>query len=210
MDVAHACAAANLTEFGRMQRQYRLSATDASWAPCAPYAAWLGVIRATPWRSHEGEWEQALYGAYAHWEPGMRVSLSIGARALDQLGEPAKVAIVGLFNTDDIEACLVRGVGPIAIGLQWRDGFELPDPMGVLHNNGKKLGGHAIVLTGIDRHRGVIRIANNQGVLWGQAGRAWIGVHDLRARMQDGFEAYSILPMPTVAKTTAKIYGLPE
>lgn len=200
LTVPNACAIGKLNEYGRHLRQYRLNNTDLLRDACAPRAAWYHALIASPWRvPYFIPATDMIAKAYANWEPGKRVSLSAGARALVKI---AGVEVVTVRDADEIMLSIVRGLGPVVLGMAWTEDMDLPDLGSVIHATGDVIGGHAVCVTGGDMHRAALRLTNNRGLGWGQGGRAWIALHEVRTLIrQYPFEAFVILPSEPVLKT---------
>lgn len=74
---------------------------------------------------------------------------------------------------------LLLGKGVLVVGTAWADGMFRPDRHGVIRPTGATAGGHAYVISGGNRNRGLLRLTNSWG-RWGQSGRAWISVEDMQ------------------------------
>jgi hypothetical protein len=89
---------------------------------------------------------------------------------------------------DDVIQALLE-VGPIVIGINWYDSMFTPDESGILHINGKIVGGHACVLNGINQKHRLLRLKNSWGRHWGSSGHALLGFDDFQRLLQEGGEA---------------------
>lgn len=98
----------------------------------------------------------------------------------------AKVAVNrGYYSSylwADNEADMARTVsnyGPVIIGIDWYDGMMDPDTKGFLHPTGNVVGGHCVVVIGIDAENGFYTIRNSWGQYWGINGEAKISRADM-------------------------------
>ena len=96
--------------------------------------------------------------------------------------------------------------GPVVAGLTWASSMTTPEEVGGravvrAEPNATALGGHAILLNGIDLDleldgvRGFVRFKNSWGRNWGDAGHAWISLADLERSLQPP----ALLPIPARA-----------
>jgi len=76
-----------------------------------------------------------------------------------------------------IQAILTRG--PVVVGTAWYSRMDQPTKGGVVRARGRLLGGHAYLLTGVNRDKQLLRIRNSYGPTWGQKGRAYIPFQDM-------------------------------
>lgn len=73
----------------------------------------------------------------------------------------------------------VSNYGPVIIGIDWYDGMMDPDSKGFLHLTGDVVGGHCVVVIGIDYENGFYTIRNSWGASWGNHGEANIKRADM-------------------------------
>lgn len=92
------------------------------------------------------------------------------------------------FGEADL-ALAVSTVGPAVIGVNWHEGMSDPDEDGFLHPDGELVGGHAILVKGIDLERDAYLLQNSWGQGWGELGEAWLSREDMRALLAAGGEA---------------------
>jgi hypothetical protein len=93
----------------------------------------------------------------------------------------------------------VLNVGPVILGISWTEGMLDTDPNGFIRPTGQIVGGHAVLLYGVntlaktpDGRRGVGRILNSWGTGWGENGRCKIALEDLDDLIRDQGEACAI------------------
>jgi hypothetical protein len=73
----------------------------------------------------------------------------------------------------------VSNFGPVIIGINWYQGMMDPDSQGFLHPTGEVVGGHCVVVIGIDVEKGFYTIRNSWGKSWGIGGEAKISRTDM-------------------------------
>lgn len=118
------------------------------------------------------------------WPEG--TSVLAGMKAAQSLG------LYSLYFWAFSEPELARAVGyrgPAVIGVNWREGMWEPDGSGFLHASGPVVGGHCVLVYGINLRLGAYRIWNSWGPDWGQGGTALISRADMAVLLQDSGEA---------------------
>ena len=80
-------------------------------------------------------------------------------------------------------------VGPVVVGTNWHAGMDKPKKNGRIRPKGPVLGGHAYLLSGVDREKKYFRIRNSWGLQWGSQGRAIIKFKDFKKLLQARGEA---------------------
>lgn len=98
--------------------------------------------------------------------------------------------VSGYSWTWDVETMMahVLTVGPVVVGTKWFDAMVYPSMQGVIHPVGRDLGGHAYLIIGGNRDKGLCRVLNSWGPGWGQNGRAWISFEDMQTLLLDSGE----------------------
>lgn len=92
--------------------------------------------------------------------------------------------------------------GPVVIGVNWYTGMSYPEKVGresVMRVNGRRLGGHAVLIDGVNTLREVFRVKNSWGKSWGTKGHAMLGIEDLRRLIGEDGEAcvgVDVIPKP--------------
>lgn len=79
--------------------------------------------------------------------------------------------------------------GPIVAGLSWKGGMMDTDARGFVHASGYDVGGHAVLLIGVNRDKGLVRGFNSWGLDWGRVGRFSLSFDDLAKLLADDGEA---------------------
>lgn len=82
------------------------------------------------------------------------------------------------FDETDM-ARTVSNYGPVVIGVDWYDGMMEPDSDWYLHPTGSIVGGHCVVVIGINVECGYYIIRNSWGKEWGKDGEAKISREDM-------------------------------
>jgi hypothetical protein len=92
------------------------------------------------------------------------------------------------WNINTIIAQLLAH-GPVVVGTNWYEGMMQTTKIGIVKPTGYVLGGHAYVLSGINKTKEKFRIVNSWGRYWGEKGRAWIRFGDFQELLNEGGEA---------------------
>jgi len=99
-------------------------------------------------------------------------------------------------------------VGPIHFGCDWTENMMETDRAGFIQPDGEIVGGHAVMIKGYngakrcpDSSLGAYRIENSWGADWGQNGRCWISVPDMR-KLVTGLEGW---PADMASPTEIKV-----
>lgn len=148
----------------------------AHWLHCNPIRQWMeptGIYRLA---QHLDEWEGEDYEG---------TSVRGGAKVLYELG-----AITEYRWTWDVEvaAAHVLEVGPLVIGVDMYEGMMWPGRGGLMHLTGEVLGGHAMLVYGVDVNKRLFRVKNSWGLDWGIAGCAAIGFDELQVLLDSDGE----------------------
>jgi len=167
---------------------------DQGWLPhCVGYA-WVGWLEADPIR-HPGPTPpydpSQLYRKAQKVDawPGENyagTSVRAGAKILKQAG------FIKSYHwartTHDIVQTLLN-VGPVVVGTKWFSNMARPSQGGVGRPTGRLLGGHAYLLTGVNRDTGYFRARNSYGLAWGKEGRLYIKIKDMARLLAQNGEA---------------------
>jgi len=94
-----------------------------------------------------------------------------GAKVLHELGYISRYEFATDIDTI-VDALLTRG--PVVVGTGWFSGMNTLTREGLARATGRSEGGHAYLLNGVNRDRGLIRCKNSWGRKWGQNGRFWL------------------------------------
>jgi hypothetical protein len=113
-------------------------------------------------------------------------SVRAGARVLKDTGVITEYRWA--FNIDEIIMTLLT-IGPMVVGTKWYDKMQEPNNKGLIRPKGRRMGGHAYILNGVDVNREYFRIKNSWGLNWGDRGHAYIKFRDFEKLFNDGGEA---------------------
>jgi len=88
----------------------------------------------------------------------------------------------------------LTALGPVVIGVTWREGMENVEASGYIHATGKIRGGHCVVLHGVklentglgDNPKFSVLGRNSWGKSWGIDGGFWLSDKDLQALVDEG------------------------
>lgn len=111
-----------------------------------------------------------------------------GLKALQQMG-----LILGYrwaFGIDETLQTL-SAYGPVAVGVEWHEGFDHPDAQGLVKLSGKVRGGHCFEIVGLHPKRGrtgLVEAVQSWGSSWGLKGRFFFEVDDLKHLLENGGE----------------------
>ncbi|MGI8423592.1 MAG: C1 family peptidase [Chloroflexota bacterium] len=151
--------------------------------------AWAGWLAATPVltrcddaRGHDIYARCKAIDGYA----GDGTYIRAGAKVMQTAGH--LLTYVWAADLDDL-ARWVLTMGPVVMGTAWHEAMFDPDEDGVMHPEGRVVGGHAYLVRGYSATRRQFRVVNSWGNGWGQNGQAWIGDEDLRRLMEADGEA---------------------
>lgn len=79
--------------------------------------------------------------------------------------------------------------GPVVLGVPWYEGCRDPDGDGFLHPSGAQIGGHALLVVGVDVKRQTFTLHNSWGPSWGERGRAKLSWTDMDRMLEEAGEA---------------------
>lgn len=125
-------------------------------------------------------------------------SILAGIKAVQEMknskGKPLIKEYRWAFGTEDV----IRSIGylgPVVLGIEWREGQYTPDENGRIWLSGEVVGGHAILAKGIDivwkdpegpktfdnvdDLNSLVTLHNSWGPDWGIGGDAWFTVYEL-------------------------------
>lgn len=171
------------------------SVLDQGPTPSCVGHAWAGFLMAAPVMS-KGVDPFAIYrGAQDNDEwPGNDYegsSVRGGAKYLQSQGRLSRY--VWAWDAETVADFILSGQGSVVVGTVWTNAMFTPDDKGFLHPTGPIAGGHAWLLVGYNRTRGVFRMLNSWGSSWGDSGRAWITGEDLQTLLRwDGEAAATV------------------
>jgi hypothetical protein len=107
-----------------------------------------------------------------------------GAKAAEQMGW--LVEYRWCFSEDNL-AMTVGYKGPVVLGINWYEGMSDTDKDGIVTATGDLLGGHCILCNGISLKKGLYRLHNSWGKVWGINGDCFVSFEDMKKLLnQDG------------------------
>lgn len=122
-------------------------------------------------------------GAYPNAQPFYEgTSVLAGAKSAQETGKISGYRWA--FSLDDA----VRSVGhegPGILGTWWYEGMMTPDEKGFIKPTGNKVGGHAIVVRGVNFSRKEVRLSNSWGKSWGKDGDCFMTFDDFEKCLMD-------------------------
>jgi hypothetical protein len=91
----------------------------------------------------------------------------------------------------DLETIIdtVTRLGPVVVGTNWYPSMWSPDQLGIVKIEGSLAGGHAYLIDGANRNRGMARCKNSYSKNWGINGRFWMPFEVLERLLNEGGEA---------------------
>lgn len=113
-------------------------------------------------------------------------SVRAGAKVLQKVGIISEYRWA--FNIDEIINTLLT-IGPMVVGTQWTEKMQFPNRNGLIKYKGRKMGGHAYVLNGVNLDEEYFRIKNSWGKSWGDRGHGYIRFSDFEKLYNDDGEA---------------------
>ncbi len=134
------------------------------------------AIKLDQWTDNDLDAETMAFGT----------SVRAGAQALQARGFLQEYN--WCFDIDSVIDWLCIG-GPIVLGTSWLTQMFYPSSEGVIKASGAEVGGHAYLASGVNMAKGLVRIRNSWGNLWGKNGHAWISFEDLALLLARGGEA---------------------
>lgn len=176
-------------------------ARDRHWLPgkvldqgatssCVGHAA-KGFLEAIPTRRTKGEIPgpmELYYGAQQHdeWEGSSYDGTSVRG-AFKYMQSLGKIREYRWALTVDELIAFVLTRGTVIFGLPWARSMLYPESNGVITNDKRYVGGHAVLITGYSHNLtlgGVtgnwFRLRNSWGTAWGDTGKCWISETDVR------------------------------
>jgi hypothetical protein len=113
-------------------------------------------------------------------------SVRAGAKILKSVG------IINEYRWAFTVRSMVRTLltlGPMVVGTKWYAGMDKPNYKGAMTIKGRKLGGHAYVINGVDTEHKFFRIKNSWGRRWGDGGYGYLRFSDMQKLLSEGGDA---------------------
>ena len=98
-------------------------------------------------------------------------------------------------SNDIVMAVLEKG--PVTVGTNWYSDMSSPSIIdGLIKPTGQLQGGHCYLINGVDTKKGLLRIKNSWGRLWGKLGEAYISFDDMGKLLAEGGEGCLATEIP--------------
>jgi len=114
--------------------------------------------------------------------PGSYPPDDTGSSGLAACKAARKLGLIGSYtHAFSLQAALAAlQASPVMVGVNWYDGFDTPDPTGLVAVSGSVRGGHEFALIGYTAEQGGrVHAVNSWGTGWGVKGRFQFSVADL-------------------------------
>jgi len=115
-------------------------------------------------------------------------SVLAGVKAIQQLYPGAITEYRWAFGIDDL-ILAIGHQGPAVIGIKWYSGMYTPDANGFIKPKGNLVGGHAILVHGVNKFNKFFKLHNSWGKNWGKNGGCRLCFEDMEKLLNDGGEA---------------------
>lgn len=149
---------------------------------CAAYALCC-ILQASAWRhyGHQTQFDEAMLYAAAKEIDGIKVDgttleavVSV-ARTSDLTAGKLPLPAISAHYVEDAEEIpyAIHRYGLVLAGMSITEGWVYPWQNGWVSEAGKRLGGHAVVVSGYNRVSDYVRGPNSWGPKWGVAGH-WV------------------------------------
>lgn len=122
--------------------------------------------------------------------PGENYNGSSVSAMCKQLIELGRIRTAGVTASFEEMAKWKLYRGTLMLSVPWYEGLYTPDARGYIRPTGRKVGGHAILDSGITRWRAAV-LFNSWGADYGFGGRAYLAEPDYRWLIGRGMRAYT-------------------
>jgi hypothetical protein len=133
-------------------------------------------------------WPGGMYpGAIEKYEG---TSILAGVKVLHRLGAFEEYRWAFSLNE------LILGVGyagPAVIGISWYSGMNSPSSSHFIYPKGTWLGGHAILVKGVNIKEKRFTLRNSWGIAWGNQGECYVSFEDMEKLLGERGEAVFLL-----------------
>lgn len=108
------------------------------------------------------------------------------------------------FGLNDLISAVAH-LGPAVIGVNWYMGMMQAQPDGFIHRTGRLVGGHCLLVQGVDMGRLAFRLHNSWGPAWSDHGGAWLSFGDMGRLLHERGEA--CIPMRRTVPAPSNVPG---
>lgn len=110
--------------------------------------------------------------------------------------------ISGYLHATSLDATVTAlQAGPVICGVNWYEGFDVPDQDGLVKIQGKVRGGHEFCLYGVDMVKKQFIAVNSWGQNWGRNGSFYISFTDFAQLLKERGDVTSFVPNDKPAPT---------
>lgn len=120
-------------------------------------------------------------------------SVLAGAKAVQELYPKGMESYRWANSLTDVIA-VIGWHGPVVLGCNWYSGFYAPDAAGMIRLTGQNVGGHCLLIRGVDIKNNLLMLRNSWGANWGKKGNAWISFQDFERLLYEGADC--CVPIP--------------
>lgn len=128
-------------------------------------------------------WDGGAYEGATPFYEG--TSVLAGAQTVKAMGKMDEYRWA--FSTNDALVAISRR-GPGILGCYWYEGMMTPDAKGFIRPTGRIMGGHAIVVRGVNVRNKTVRLSNSWGKDWGKDGDCFMTWDDFNTVLHNDGE----------------------
>lgn len=119
-------------------------------------------------------------------------SVLAGAKAVMKLF-PGSVESYRWANTINDVIAAIGWHGPVVVGCNWYSGMYQTDAKGYIHVSGSQVGGHCLLMRGVDIEKNHFILRNSWGPSWGKAGDCFISFQDFSRLLSENADCCVIV-----------------
>ncbi|KIF67635.1 hypothetical protein HY68_01705 [Streptomyces sp. AcH 505] len=119
------------------------------------------------------------------------------AKAAQQVG-----LIAGYQHAFSLDTALrALAATPLIVGVSWYEGFDTPNPAGLVEISGQPRGGHEFLVYAIDAEQQLVGARNSWGTSFGADGSFWFSFDDFGRLLGEDGDATLFVPLSSPAPT---------
>lgn len=149
------------------------------------WAHWLSSYPVRQFINGFGLYDLCKYKDEYDGEDYEGTSVRAGAKVLQALGFISEYQWAK--NIDAVVYALLEE-GPVVIGVNWYESMFNPDKNGLIKVSGEAVGGHCVMLHGINIQSGLLTGKNSWGAAWGNKGHFTISLSDMKRLLSENGE----------------------